>query len=189
MQQTLRLSRTALARRSIASEDTHWKGRFYAYRVHPPIHAPYLPSEEAVITFVESYPELTFLKTEREPDRDILIVKVRKEENIFRSHVTPAERALRKLFLNDVTTRCFPLRDVPEYIQKACQEYLEHNGFTALTWKPYLPKPSRSHFMFRRPDGTLVPSWRVSLTPDATLRELKRTCSLYPPFTYEAAPP
>ena len=188
MQEKLRLTRKAVHARSVASESADARGRYYAYRIHPPAHAPFLPSEEAIITFVESYPELTYLKTEREPDRDILIVKVSAEANMFRSHATSGERVLRTLFLRDVASRSVQLRDIPEYIQNACQEYLESRGFCALTWKPYPSRPSRSHFMFLRADGVCVPSWRVSLTPDAELRKLKHTCAPYPPFTYEAAP-
>lgn len=175
--------------RSVSSEGRDAQGRFYAYCIHPPKNAPFLASDEAVITFVESYPELTYQKTEREPDRDILIVKVRPDANMFRSHATPAERALRNMFLRDVASRALQLRDVPEYVQDACRKYMVQKGFGSVAWKPNNAKPSRSYFMFIDADGIHVPSWRIQLTPEQELSHLKRTCMPYLPFTLEAAPP
>ena len=162
-------------------------GRFFAYCIHPPKNMPFLPSEEAVIMFVESHPEITYLKVERLPDRDILLVKVRPTCNIFRSHATADERALCRLFLQDIAVRAEVLRDIPAYVQEACHTFLLKKCFLSLTWKPN-DKGTGGLFECVSLLTGPIPAQVLGLNPDPDLRTLTHLCTPYPAFAYEAAP-
>ena len=191
LQETTARRTSATSARSVASEKRDATGRFYAYRIYPPKATPFFLSEEAMLLFVESYPEVTYLKTERLPDRDILIVKVRPDNNMFRSHATNAERALRRMFLQDVSNRAEAMRDVPAFLVELCQAYMLRKNFVSLQWFPRRDRRGRKSgtFIFIDSGGNSKTGNIVALTPDTEYTALIHACAPYPPFTLEAAPP
>ena len=191
VQQTKAQRAPATSARSQASESRNAKGRFYAYRICPPKNTPFLQSEEAILTFVEAYPEVTYLKTERLPDRDILIVKVRGDANMFRSHATKEERALRRVFLQDVADRAEAVRDIPALIVELCQAFMARKGFVSIQWHPGQDRRGRKGgtFTFFDRSGMSKAGSVVALTPDPEYTALIHACAPYLPFTLEAAPP
>ncbi len=191
VQKTIAQRARATSARSLGSESKDTQGRFYAYRIHPPKETPFLQSDEAILTFVEAYPEVTYLKTERMPDRDILIVKVRPMCNMFRSHATKEERALRRIFLQDVADRAEAVRDIPALIVELCQAFMARKGFVSLEWHPGRDRRGRKGgtFTFFDPSGKSKAGSLVALTPDTEYLALIHACAPYPAFTLEAAPP
>lgn len=150
----------------------------FSYVVYPPSDAPFLPSDEALRTLVGGYDRIRFEKSERFPDRDVLVVRG-VEDNMFRTIAEPEQKLMKRKFLFEVGAVALPARTISQAALEELRRLAEQEGFKNITWDgkhliayTACDKRSESH---------------LSGTCRAPFRSLYRLCKTELPFYFEAA--
>ncbi|HWU24708.1 MAG TPA: hypothetical protein VN086_03065 [Candidatus Paceibacterota bacterium] len=176
--QSLESPKQSYMRRVWSKKRRRW---LYIYAIYPSKDAPFLPSDEAIISMISHLPEVAFMESIRDKDMDRFLV-FQLKKGIFSTRADRSSRELRKKFLSDIAQASSSQRSIRPATSAAVQRFLEENDFASVEW-------TGGKIVAYSKEGGRYESTQVrNGSYRQQLRVIHRICKIELPFYHGAAP-